>query len=151
MKVPQYTATRYKLITTEQRTMFYYFIFNTIERDRSKWTARQSWPVNSPISHSPLTGRCFEPCVLIITRFEVYMLLAFIPYPIFLLLVIYFELTITRIRIVPLFPPYLLGNLKPQRAVKKCTKRNDSRAKRLFGSLNFSFLYAVIAVVLYSV
>ena len=43
-----------------------------------------------------------------------YMLLAFIPYPIFLLLVIYFELTITRIRIVPLFPPYLLGNLTPQ-------------------------------------
>ena len=74
----------------------------------------KGWPVNSPSSHSPLTGRCFEPCVLIITRFEVYMLLAFIPYPIFLLLVIYLELTITHIRIVPLFPPYLLGNLTPQ-------------------------------------
>ena len=49
-----------------------------------------------------------------ITRFEVSMLLEFIPYPIFLLSVIYFELTITRIRIVPLFPPYLLRNLTPQ-------------------------------------
>ena len=75
------------------------------------------------------------------------MLLAFIPYPIFLLLVIYFELTRTRIRIVPLFPPYLLGNL----AVKKCTKWSDSRAKRFFGSLNLSFLYTVVAVVLYAV
>ena len=42
------------------------------------------------------------------------MLLAFIPYPIFLLLVIYFELPITRIRIILLFPPYLPGNLTPQ-------------------------------------
>ena len=35
IKVPQYTATRYKLITTEQRGNLFYFIFNTIECNRS--------------------------------------------------------------------------------------------------------------------